>query len=172
MRAALFALTFAALSPCSAACQSTDTLRLRVAPVHDVLDVDVDYETSRLEGEAAITLRNWSQGPVEAVPLTLYRLMTIGALWARTGERLTCERHVVSFEDLGVIAEGPMQAFDLSGDATGAAGVLAAARGAFDLFTRWFGTLQGGDSLTFIEIPDGWGSQVEVTTCAMRGPTA
>jgi hypothetical protein len=64
----------------------------------------------------------------------------------------------------GVIAEGPMQVFYLPGDATGAAGVLNAARGAFDLFTRWFGTLQGGDALTFLEIPDGWGSQADVTT--------
>jgi hypothetical protein len=39
-----------------------------------------------------------------------------------------------------------------------------AAAEALDHFTRWFGARSDPTPLTFIEIPDGWGSQADVTT--------
>jgi len=61
-------------------------------------------------------------------------------------------------------------------DSVGAAGVLEAAARSMELFTRWFGPLPGQAALTFIEIPDGWGSQADVTTviqtaAAFRDPS-
>jgi len=49
-------------------------------------------------------------------------------------------------------------------DSTGADGVRGAAENAVELFTEWFGPLNEQAKLTFIEIPNGWGSQADVTT--------
>ena len=48
-------------------------------------------------------------------------------------------------------------------DAEGARGVLQAAEACLALFSEWFGPLRGDAGFTFIEIPDGWGSQADVT---------
>ena len=62
------------------------------------------------------------------------------------------------------LTAGTVRVYHLPGDAAGAAGVVEAARKSFDLYTGWFGPLHGSAALTFIEIPDGWGSQADVTT--------
>jgi len=62
------------------------------------------------------------------------------------------------------ISSGAVRVFHLPGDSLGAAGVARAAGVALDLFKRWFGPLRESAALTFIEIPDGWGSQSDVTT--------
>jgi hypothetical protein len=62
------------------------------------------------------------------------------------------------------LRSGPIRVYYLPGDAAGAAGVALAARTALDLFSGWFGPLRETTGLTFIEIPDGWGSQADVTT--------
>lgn len=62
------------------------------------------------------------------------------------------------------ITAGPIRVYHLPGDEVGAAAVARAAGQALDLFTRWFGPLRESTGLTFIEIPDGWGSQADVTT--------
>jgi len=64
----------------------------------------------------------------------------------------------------GRLEAGPVQVFYLPDDSAGAAGVLRAARAAIELFSGWFGSLPHGGTLTFLEIPDGWGSQADVTT--------
>jgi len=64
----------------------------------------------------------------------------------------------------GRLAAGPVQVFYLPGDSAGAGGVLRAARAAMELFSGWFGQPPHGGGLTFLEIPDGWGSQADVTT--------
>lgn len=64
----------------------------------------------------------------------------------------------------GSLTSGPIRIFHLPGDEAGAAGVARAAGQSLDLFTRWFGPLRETTALTFIEIPDGWGSQSDVTT--------
>jgi hypothetical protein len=61
-------------------------------------------------------------------------------------------------------AEGPVRIFYMEGDEDGALAVGRAARWALDSLGSWFGPLHGERSLTFIEIPDGWGSQADVTT--------
>jgi hypothetical protein len=61
------------------------------------------------------------------------------------------------------LSAGAIKVYYLPGDATGAAGVAQAAAKSLDLFTRWFGPLRESSALTFIEIPDGWGSQSDVT---------
>lgn len=62
------------------------------------------------------------------------------------------------------LAEGPVRIFYMEGDEDGALAVGRAARWALDTLASWFGPLHGERSLTFIEIPDGWGSQADVTT--------
>lgn len=49
-------------------------------------------------------------------------------------------------------------------DSVGAAGVLQAAKKSYDLFKNWFGNPEVGSMLTFIEIPNGWGSQKDAVT--------
>lgn len=61
-------------------------------------------------------------------------------------------------------------------DRAGAVGVAEAAAQSLDLFIRWFGPQPDKATLTFIEIPDGWGSQADVTTvvqtaAAFRDPS-
>lgn len=62
------------------------------------------------------------------------------------------------------LSSGSVRVFHLPGDGPGAAGVVQAAGEALDRFTRWFGARRDTTPLTFIEIPDGWGSQADVTT--------
>jgi len=62
------------------------------------------------------------------------------------------------------LSSGPIRVYHLPGDERGAAGVARAAEQALDLYTRWFGPLKESTALTFIEIPDGWGSQADMTT--------
>ena len=42
--------------------------------------------------------------------------------------------------------------------------ILQAARSAVGLLSRWFGPLESGRTMTLIEVPDGWGSQSDITT--------
>lgn len=70
---------------------------------------------------------------------------------------------------------GPVRVYYFPGDSSGAAGVAQAAKEALDLFGRWFGPPPEATGLTFIEVPDGWGSQADVTAviqsaAAFRNP--
>jgi aminopeptidase N len=271
-----------------------DSLRLPVTPIHYRLDIAVDYDSARLRGTAAITIRNWSDGAVRAIPLVLYRLMTIDRAETVDGTPLEYTQDVVTYDDFGplqvlaatvhlphplapadtttilvrwggyllgyaetgmryiqdridpsftiirpdarayptiaypswaanrrtpwpsftyhasitvpdsltvanggrllrrtvsgddatfvyesirpssrmdfaiarygMIGAGPVRIFYLPGDSAGAEGVLRAARASLDLFARWFGPPPGVSTLTFLEIPDGWGSQTDVTS--------
>ena len=62
------------------------------------------------------------------------------------------------------LSAGPISVYYLPGDALGAAAVAQAAQSSLDLYSSWFGPLHGTTGLTFIEIPNGWGSQADVTT--------
>lgn len=75
----------------------------------------------------------------------------------------------------GELTAGPVRVYYLPGDSAGAAGVGQAAGAALELFRSWFGPLRGQNAFTFIEIPDGWGSQTDVsaiiqTASAFRDP--
>lgn len=61
--------------------------------------------------------------------------------------------------EYATLNEGAVHIHHLAGDERGAAAVARAARRSLDLYTEWFGPLAGENSLTFIEIPDGYGSQ-------------
>jgi len=60
--------------------------------------------------------------------------------------------------------EDGIRIFFFPNDSVGASGVKQAAKKSFDLFSRWFGKSGKESMITFIEIPDGWGSQKDVTT--------
>lgn len=62
------------------------------------------------------------------------------------------------------LTSGPVRVFHFPGDEVGAAGVARAAEQALDLYARWFGPRRESVPITIIEIPDGWGSQADVTT--------
>ncbi len=64
----------------------------------------------------------------------------------------------------GTIESGPISVFHLPGDASGGAFVAAAATEAVELVQDRLGRRKEQGHLTFIEIPDGWGSQTDVTT--------
>jgi aminopeptidase N len=63
-----------------------------------------------------------------------------------------------------IVTAEPVRIYYLPGDAAGAERVGRAAQDALGLLARWFGPLATNDGLAFIEIPDGWGSQADVTT--------
>lgn len=64
----------------------------------------------------------------------------------------------------GQLSAGVLRIFFLPGDEAGAAGVAKAGSAALDLLTQWFGPPGSTTALTFIEIPDGWGSQSDGPT--------
>lgn len=75
----------------------------------------------------------------------------------------------------GELHEGSIRIFYLPGDETSAAGVAKAGAAALALLTTWFGPPGASSALTFIEIPDGWGSQSDgptiiQTAAAFRDP--
>lgn len=57
-----------------------------------------------------------------------------------------------------------LRVFALAQDTAGAERVLRAAGACMALFRGWFGPLQDAPAFTIIEIPDGWGSQADVTS--------
>lgn len=59
---------------------------------------------------------------------------------------------------------GATRVFYLPGDSAGAGGVLRAADTTLRLYTSWFGPLRDSSSFAVIEIPDGWGSQADVSS--------
>ncbi len=61
--------------------------------------------------------------------------------------------------------EGPgLRVFYLPEDSAGAKRVLEAASASMALYKEWFGPLRNAPAFTVIEIPDGWGSQADVTS--------
>ncbi len=78
--------------------------------------------------------------------------------------------------DYAVIQDGPIRVAYLRRDSLGARRIAASARRSLDLFTAWFGKLPGDQSLTIVELEDGYGSQADVaaimqTAAAFRDST-
>lgn len=105
---------------------------------------------------------------------TTHVVANVGQLVERvvTGHRATYAfRNIVpawrmdfAIAKFGVLEDGVLRVFHLQDDADGAARVLRAMRASLELFTFWFGPPPThGRTLTVIEIPDGWGSQTDVT---------
>lgn len=63
----------------------------------------------------------------------------------------------------GVLERDGHRVFHFPEDSAGGTRVMRNLTGCLDLFTRWFGPLRGDPRFTVIEIPDGWGSQTDVT---------
>ena len=60
--------------------------------------------------------------------------------------------------------EGRLTVYQLPADSVGGERVMRSMQGGLALFTRWFGPLQRPTPFALIEIPDGWGSQADVTS--------
>ncbi len=56
-------------------------------------------------------------------------------------------------------------------DSAGGARTLEQLQQTLELYTDWFGPLKGADAFTVIEIPDGWGSQADVTSIIQTAAT-
>jgi aminopeptidase N len=69
-----------------------------------------------------------------------------------------------------VLEHGATRVVHFPEDSIGAAGVMNAIRNTTRLYSEWFGPLQEEAGLTVIEIPDGWGSQADVTTIIQTAP--
>jgi aminopeptidase N len=63
----------------------------------------------------------------------------------------------------GELGSDLIRVYFLPGDSLGAEGVAGAAKKSLDIFTQWFGPLHDPGTFTFIEIPDGFGSQADIT---------
>ncbi len=70
----------------------------------------------------------------------------------------------VAIAKYGQLSNGANNVYYLPGDATGGANVLAAMETCMELYTRWFGPLHAKSGFTVIEIPEGYGSQSDVTS--------
>ncbi len=66
--------------------------------------------------------------------------------------------------DYRTLSAGPVRVVHFPQDAIGAQRVLTAVQASLRLFSEWFGPLHSDEGFTFIEIPDGWGSQADVTS--------
>jgi hypothetical protein len=66
--------------------------------------------------------------------------------------------------DYRVLESGSLRVYHFPEDAAGAAGVMAALESTLSLYKDWFGPLEGPAAFAVIEIPDGWGSQADVTS--------
>lgn len=60
--------------------------------------------------------------------------------------------------------EGTLTVYQLPADSVGGERVMRSMQGGLALFTRWFGPLRRPTPFALIEIPDGWGSQADVTS--------
>jgi aminopeptidase N len=63
-----------------------------------------------------------------------------------------------------ILEKGNNKIFYFPEDSVGAAKVMQALTKSFDLYTEWWGELHDFQVFTVIEIPDGWGSQADVTS--------
>ena len=63
-----------------------------------------------------------------------------------------------------VLDRGTLHVVYFPADSLGARRLMTAAERSLALYTEWFGPLQGGGAFTVIEIPDGFGSQADVTS--------
>lgn len=63
-----------------------------------------------------------------------------------------------------MLRRGTLTVFHLPEDSSGAQRILGAMTETMALYARWFGPLKGEPPFTVIEIPDGWGSQADVTS--------
>lgn len=61
-------------------------------------------------------------------------------------------------------SQGRLRVFHFKDDAVGAQKVLVTLKSTIDLYSQWFGPLEALDGFTVIEIPDGFGSQADVTS--------
>jgi Peptidase family M1 domain len=110
------------------------------------------------------------------------RITVPESLWVANGGRLR-ERHVDQglatfvYENLKpawrmdfaiapyhVLDRGTLHVIYLPGDSLGAERIVNAVERSQALYTEWFGPLRGGSDFTVIEIPDGFGSQADVTS--------
>ncbi len=64
----------------------------------------------------------------------------------------------------GTLEAPGLRVFHLPEDRAGAERVLEAAGASMALYKKWFGPLHDAPAFTIIEIPDGWGSQADVTS--------
>jgi hypothetical protein len=64
----------------------------------------------------------------------------------------------------GALEGRGLRVFYLPDDRAGAERVLKAAGASMALYNEWFGPLHDAPAFTVIEIPDGWGSQADVTS--------
>lgn len=64
----------------------------------------------------------------------------------------------------GTLQRGTLRVFYLPGDSAGAVRTLGAMERTLALYTQRFGALAGDPGFTVIEVPDGWGSQADVSS--------
>lgn len=114
-----------------------------------------DY-TARLTVPASYTVANGGElverSPAGAMVSYVYR--SLKPSW----------RMDFAIARFATLQEGSFTVFHLPADSTGARRIVGAMSRTFQLYTRWFGPLRGSSPFTVIEIPDGWGSQADVTS--------
>jgi hypothetical protein len=71
---------------------------------------------------------------------------------------------------LGRVDEGALHVFHIAADSLGARRLIGAMARTLALYARWFGPRRDAGSFTVIELPDGWGSQADVTGILQTAP--
>jgi hypothetical protein len=89
-------LAFAVASPPAFPADSA-SLDLRL--IRYDLDARIDYAAEQIAGTARLTVRNAGDTAVAAIPIVLYRLMSVDAVTDSAGEPLAYTQRIVSYED-------------------------------------------------------------------------
>lgn len=114
-----------------------------------------DY-TARITVPATHTVANGGElvERREAGGTTTYAYRSVKASW----------RMDFAVARFTILRDGDLSVFHLAGDSAGARRILHAMTRTLALYSRWFGPLRGRSPFAVIEIPDGWGSQADVTS--------
>ena len=79
--------------------QSFSDRQIHLKPVHYKLDIKIDYENEQLIGKCQLAITNPTAGPVQKVPLILYRLMKVTSITDASGKTLAFKQQVFSYDD-------------------------------------------------------------------------
>jgi len=95
-----------------------------------------------------------------------------GTVTWRYDSRLPAPFLNICIAPFDTIATAGLRIFHFREDSLGARQVAASAHQALDLLAKWFGPQQSKQTVTIIEIPDGWGSQADLVAGIIQAAAA
>jgi len=97
--------------------------------------------------------------------------------WTRNGDEITYSfvnkkpawRIDIAISDYKTLENGENKIYYFSHDSLSALNVMKALQNSFKLYTGWFGPLNNYQGFSVIEIPEGYGSQQDITAIILAG---